>query len=613
MIPLSQMSGLSKSYDMTGNVTKFTKKGSGYKAEDLNDNQARKYGSGLSIGGGGMSGSGAEGSGLKLTGSGCCGSGLEIGGGGVTKSIGIALTALAGIGGLTNPTPAGVIGASAIGGLGAYLTHKGKGMEGTGVSSTIMKHIVKHATPLIAKHHPGQVAMNLLKKHINTPVHIEDIFGSNWKEKGRKLIKHVVEHIQRNRKGNGILQDIGKHAKKGLATIKRFAAGNTKLKPSDLTSYLGTAVGALGTASAFVPGLDLISVPATAAASAGLATTSKILKQTGRGLMGEGPKPAWADPAKRAARLKASNDARERRKERIAKRKPKKKPVRRRRSPVARNSPPPKKSGYKPTKRASAIADRQFRARRLARLPYDSEATVSEDSEDDRKREVIRKKRKRKGPKKPTKTDEELMKNSHWQPGLQKMTVKQLKRVCRMNGIRGYSKLKKAVLIKKILARNPDLQYSKLKDKSTDELKKECKEEGIPKYESLSKGCLVALLTLNRHRGKKGEGIKFPVKFAEWLERNPKSARFIANKLKRGSGDSDSETSVSESESEPEPTPTESSPEKSSSKISTAFRILGSAAKMAYKIYKFCKDNNISPSSIMSMISSAREIISGDE
>ncbi|MCP4393328.1 MAG: hypothetical protein GY804_03530, partial [Alphaproteobacteria bacterium] len=58
----------------------------------------------------------------------------------------------------------------------------------------------------------------------------------------------------------------------------------TKFKPSHLLDIAAGTVGIAGAASAFIPGVDLISVPAAAAASLGLKSVAHLARTSGRGI-----------------------------------------------------------------------------------------------------------------------------------------------------------------------------------------------------------------------------------------------------------------------------------------------------------------------------------------
>lgn len=151
---------------------------------------------------------------------------------------------------------------------------------------------------ILGKRHYPQYAKLDIHKIINNHKHkligFKDVFG-----KGHTA--HAKPFIDLISSGGNIFSAIGKAAKgaySGLKhardaayhKLKQFANGKTKFKPSQLANYLAGAVGIAGTASAFIPGLDLISVPAAAAASLGLKSVGTVLKTSGRGKKGGGAK-----------------------------------------------------------------------------------------------------------------------------------------------------------------------------------------------------------------------------------------------------------------------------------------------------------------------------------
>lgn len=260
-----------------------------------------------------------KGGALKLSGQGMTGSGWK-------KAVGGTLVALGGTSSALNASPSnfsgeGIVGGAIMAGLGAYLIHsdkksknkKGKGMYGSGkkLEQALMKHIrdtlnklPKHAQmgsglELSGGRLPKKITNAHVKKfiqiHKDKAIDIKHIFGSQWKQKGQQLLKAIEK--ARAQHGGNIFSDIGHAAKKvykgaksirdkAFHKVKQFVQGKTKYKPSMLLGHLSTAVGLLGTASGFVPGLDVISVPMTSAASFGLRVGSKALEATGRGTAG---------------------------------------------------------------------------------------------------------------------------------------------------------------------------------------------------------------------------------------------------------------------------------------------------------------------------------------
>lgn len=200
---------------------------------------------------------------------------------GIKKTAGRALTALSVFGALGGLSPQNTLEEnlhSVIGGIvgglaGHYLAGSGKRRK----PHPIKQHHVKTMDQM----------MRSKKK-----IHISDIIPDP--KKRAALLKKLSAHKQRLQSGEGIFGDIAKGVKsaakkvgsvahKATHELERFAAGKTSFKPSTLMNYLGSAVGVAGAASAFIPGIDLISVPAASAASLGLKSAALGLKTSGRG------------------------------------------------------------------------------------------------------------------------------------------------------------------------------------------------------------------------------------------------------------------------------------------------------------------------------------------
>lgn len=224
-------------------------------------------------------------------------SGLKTSGGSfpVIKPIGKELIKLSKH--VKKTTPAGSLGLSIIHSIGHNLKDGKPHRKLMGKKAlTHLKKFLKnkpHLVKSVADHH----IIKFIKKHENTPVHASDLFGKQWKSKSKKII-FLLDKLHQHQKGGNIFSDIGKWTKKAVHNVgrvtekaakeslhqtKRFLNGETKFKPSTLLSYLSGAVSTVGAASAFIPGVDLISVPTAAAISAGLAGVSTIAKTSGRG------------------------------------------------------------------------------------------------------------------------------------------------------------------------------------------------------------------------------------------------------------------------------------------------------------------------------------------
>lgn len=255
------------------------------------------------------------------------GQGLKLSGQGWRTGLGSTLVTLGGLGAAgnldTKPVE-GLLGGAVLGGIGGWLIHsdkkkKGKGMVGSG-QKIFKQKMIAHLKDILQKapHHVGKGYSGsgkikkitkkdiekFIQSHQHKPIHIKDIFGSQWKSKGKHLID-IIQKTHSQQEGGNIFSDIGHTFKKGFEAVgktakkvyhgakhvrdqafhelKRFANGKTKFKPSQLANYLAAGVGALGTASAFIPGVDLISVPAASAAALGLKSAGLALKTSGRG------------------------------------------------------------------------------------------------------------------------------------------------------------------------------------------------------------------------------------------------------------------------------------------------------------------------------------------
>lgn len=269
-----------------------------------------------------------SGSGLKLSGSGNYGSGQLMAGEGIKTKIGATLIGFGGLGGLghfADDRVGAVLGGGLLAGIGSLLIHldrkKKKGGEYAGSGNIFHSHLLDHIVKNLKKypHHVNVAAnkitrdhaLDFIKKHKHKQIHARDILGSQWKQKGKQLIKMIEKHKKELDKqhGDGIFDDIGKALKKGVHDvgefgkkayksvkkvrddafhgIKRWAEGKTSFPPSKLALL---ASGVLGIAAGVSSALPLIGLPAAGVlggVSAGLAGTSKILQSTGRGFADE--------------------------------------------------------------------------------------------------------------------------------------------------------------------------------------------------------------------------------------------------------------------------------------------------------------------------------------
>lgn len=228
-------------------------------------------------------------------------SGLKLSGQGWKKGLGGALITLGGLGAAGNigsdKIVEGILGGAILSGIGAALivSDKKKKQSGSGIQKEIAKRIKESVKRSLKQHQIGgaitaKKVNDFIKQHQDKPIHVKDIFGTDWKKRGKQLLKEI-EKVQ---KGGNIFKDIGNFAKKTVkkatSELKRFVEGKTKFKPSTLLDVAAGAVGLAGAASAFIPGVDLISVPAAAAASLGLKSGAHLLKTSGRGVSLSGGK-----------------------------------------------------------------------------------------------------------------------------------------------------------------------------------------------------------------------------------------------------------------------------------------------------------------------------------
>ncbi len=250
-----------------------------------------------------------QGSGIKLA-----GEGWKTGLGGTLAGLGI----LGGAGNIGTSTVEGLIGGAILTGIGASLIYSDKKKKKQKGSGNFDDEFYKAIKAGIKKNQIGS-GKRLTKKQIKAfvmenkdkPIHIKDIVGTDWKEKGKELIYWLNQKPKQQ--GQGIFGDIGRAFKKGTKAaakfgrkatteLKKFAAGKTKLKPSHLLDIAAGVVGVTGAASAFIPGVDLISVPVAAAASLGLKSVAHLARTSGRGLSVAGSGVRLAGSGKRAMR-----------------------------------------------------------------------------------------------------------------------------------------------------------------------------------------------------------------------------------------------------------------------------------------------------------------------
>jgi hypothetical protein len=213
-----------------------------------------------------------------------------------------------------------------------YGKKSGKGINsGSGKILTqeglnILESNIKNFSKKLPIKGSGKSLKHILKQSNSEKISAEDVFGKNWQEKSKELVRKIKE-LHKQKKGGNIFKNIGhaftsashsiehgfseigkvskeayNKAKKArdaaIHELSQFAQGKTAFKPSKLANYLAASVGAVGAISAFVPGIDLISVPMASAAALGLKSASLALKTSGRGLTPSARKFAKKHPNK---------------------------------------------------------------------------------------------------------------------------------------------------------------------------------------------------------------------------------------------------------------------------------------------------------------------------
>lgn len=247
------------------------------------------------------------------------GGSLKLAGQGWKRNIGttlIALGTLGGLGNLDTQPVEGLLGGAVLAGLGGLLVHldkkKGSGMgRQCGSGNILNTKIISHFKKLLSKRQQGgayskQKIQDIINQHKHKKIHIKDVFGAQWKEKGQQLL-NALKQARKLQKGGDIFSDIGKVAKKVGKSVKKvgkkvykstkklrdagykkmvqFVNGKTKFKPSQLLSYASATVGIAGAISGLIPGVDIISVPLASASALGLKSASLALKTSGRGII----------------------------------------------------------------------------------------------------------------------------------------------------------------------------------------------------------------------------------------------------------------------------------------------------------------------------------------
>lgn len=183
----------------------------------------------------------------------------------------VTLGAIGAAGNIGTKSVEGILGGSILGAIGTLLI-KGD-QSGNGIDRYLVQAVKSHMKQCGSGKKKAKDIRTFIKTHRDTPIHIKDVLGPDWSTHAKTLMAAIPM------KGSGFVKD----AKK---TLSKFLRGKTKLKPSTLLNVLASAVGVAGSASALIPGLNLISAPTAGAVSMGLRTGAKVLQTVGRGYTG---------------------------------------------------------------------------------------------------------------------------------------------------------------------------------------------------------------------------------------------------------------------------------------------------------------------------------------
>ena len=163
----------------------------------------------------------------------------DIQGSGWKTGVGSTLVGLAGIGAAGNigagDVAAGVIGGAVLAGIGGALIHadrkKGSGLTVSGGAlpkiqkSQFQKEFNKVFKKLAKGSQSGSgmggkltnaKIKELMKQHQNTEISIKDVFGKDWRKKGKQLYSLVSKQM-----GGNIFKKIGKAAKESVKASKK--------------------------------------------------------------------------------------------------------------------------------------------------------------------------------------------------------------------------------------------------------------------------------------------------------------------------------------------------------------------------------------------------------
>lgn len=224
------------------------------------------------------------------------GSGYMLAGQGVKSGIGGTLIGLGTIGGLSNlggdKAIEGAIGGAILAGIGGLLIgldKKKKKQSGKGMKTDFDRYFrraLKNKTKILQSG-SGYKKLTAIKKliepHLDKPIHIKDILGKDYKKHAKIILQQLNEYQKGSGKVGSFFKKAGESAK---SKFKQFLAGKTTIKPSHLLDIAAGAVGIAGAASALIPGVDIISVPAATGAALGLKSTAHLARMAGRGIGG---------------------------------------------------------------------------------------------------------------------------------------------------------------------------------------------------------------------------------------------------------------------------------------------------------------------------------------
>jgi hypothetical protein len=170
-------------------------------------------------------------------------SGLEIPGGSYQVGYGNLLVKFAKQHHLA--TPHGVLGLSFLHALGKNIKSKKHG-------AVLNEHAYKHLKSYLKKSIKNPTkkhVLDFIKKHENKPIHVSDMFGSNFHEKG----EHVLKALGIHQEGGSFWSKLKKTVKKAGHKMGQFFRGKLKYKPSHLARDIGKVSGEVSKLVALIP------------------------------------------------------------------------------------------------------------------------------------------------------------------------------------------------------------------------------------------------------------------------------------------------------------------------------------------------------------------------